>query len=80
MNDLQDWTTRLGVVGLALTAIFSVVGASVVIATGHDVPAGYYNIGSTAVGALAALLYTQHTPQATVKKGPGKDETTLKVQ
>lgn len=79
MEDDNGWTTRLGVMGLAATVVITIVAAAAIIISGHEVPQGFFNIGTTAVGALAALLYSSHIPQATVTKGPGPNTETLKV-
>lgn len=62
---VDGFTNRIGVAGLALVAFMSVLGGSVIAAMGHDVPSGFYTIGSAAIGALSGFMFQRITTTVT---------------
>jgi hypothetical protein len=63
MDDSQAY--RIAVAGVALGLLAFLIGAAVVAATGHSVPAEYWTTGSAISGALLGLLApTPSTPKS----------------
>jgi hypothetical protein len=50
------WTHRMVVGGLALLTLFSGLNITILQMSGHDIPPSLPLLGSTALGALTAML------------------------
>lgn len=77
---VDGFTNRIGVAGLAAVAFISVLGGTVIAAAGHEIPQGFYTIGGAAIGALSGFMFQRITTTVTQPQDESPLKMTTKIE